>query len=58
VEFVVGGLQNIEHLEEYGFGGSDSAFEFFVGQSQFVSNRLMGSSLTGKGKSAIISASV
>ena len=35
VEFVVGGLQNIEHLEEYGFGGSDSAFEFFVGQSQF-----------------------
>ena len=47
VEFVVGGLQNIEHLEEYGFGGSDSAFEFFVGQSQFFSNRLMVSSLTG-----------
>jgi len=31
----LGGLQNSEHLEEYGFGGSDSAFEFFVGQSPF-----------------------
>ena len=33
VQLFVGGVQNIEHHEEYGFGGSYLAFEFFVRQS-------------------------